>query len=285
MNNSVIYLNVGLAFVALLSGLVLLLTAYLFKRPVVLDFQAERSTSIAYFFWLGWWASFIWTYYTLHDASFSLGARPSVLLSMNTGDLCLLAAAIAYCSGDRAFGWRRLTPLPIALGMLLAYHLLFMTGAQRPTPLTSLWLLSPSAVLANVAVFMLGWAFLARWGSTALPLFFVTTLYAMVQYPAYLEAFVAAPFGIDSLKSGKLVFYGLASGKLFILCLATTHFLSPSPNRPDMTGPKLWPSIQAVPLHPKGVRFLLWFVTTIGAGIVGAIITATVRELLQRLGG
>jgi len=174
----------------------------------------------------------------------------------------------------------------IAFLALLFYYFCFLLGwSDKPSPTLSFWLFSPSAVIANIAIFAFGWAFLVRWGLTALPFFLITTIYGIIQYPAYFYAFVARPHQIESLEDLRNVFYGLFLCKILLAVFPMAFLLSPDGNRPDVTEPRYWPSFGAVHLHRNIIRGMLWILTTIFAAILGAVVTQTVPVILNWLNG
>lgn len=274
-------LNILICAFALISGVIIFFTAYLIDYPDNLDFNKTPSTSYGFLFWLMWWISLLIAYFLLPEPLTSL--HPITLSILDFGDLCLLGFVICYCSGDADFSWKRLSLLLITLMILILYYTI-MYGALRggylqANPLFAVWLFSPSAVLANVALLMLGWAFLVRWGLKALPLFFVTSAYAWAQLPAYIAAFVVLPSeykgqfaSVQGFNIIQTVFPYLALGKIVLAFYPLTLFLSPEGSRPDTKKAKYWPSKEQFNLHPNIRRILLWVLTTLVSLSLGAII-------------
>lgn len=208
---------------------------------------------------------------------------------LDIGDLFLLGFAICYCSGDADFSWKRLALLPITFMFLILYYAI-MYSSLNTSLLFSIWLFSPSVVLANVALLMFGWSFLVRWGLKGLPLFFVTAAYAWAQLPAYIAVFVVLPPAYKNIllphfgEGINTVFPYLALGKMILAIYPLTLFLSPDGSRPDTSQPKYWPSRESFKLHPNIRRILLWFLTTIVSLSLGALIKDKIVAFAERIG-
>lgn len=274
--------------IVLISGVVVFFTAYLIKYPDFIDFKKKPSTSYGFLLWLIWWATLLTVYFMLPGAG--IRQHPIILGILDVGDLALLGFVICYCSGDKDFSWKRLSLLPLSLTILILFYAMMYTSVT-PSPLFSLWLVSPSAVLANVAIIMFGWAFLVRWELKALPLFCFTTIYALTQLPAYTAAFVVMPeqyyaqfCSVESFKKINAVFPYLALGKVILAFYPFVLFLSPDGFHPDFSQPKYWPSNEKIPLHPNIRRALLWVLTTIVSLFIGAITRDKIISFVKWLG-
>jgi hypothetical protein len=139
---------------------------------------------------------------------------------------------------------------------------------------------------------MFGWSLFVRWGMIGLPIFLVSCIYALAQLPAYVAAFLFIPTSdadltpiIAAQKFLKIgdVFSFLAVGKFLLAAYPIILFLSPKGNRPDLTKSKYWPNNERVIIHPNIRRALLWGVTTISAGMLGAISSEIIKEFIRWL--
>jgi len=279
--------NTALCVIVLVAGAIIFLVYHFWNRPRVLSLRTRPSTGWASILLLLWWLSLAYAYFShqrLADGKVVHAA--SALLGMNLGDLCLLGAAIAYCSGDEEFRGRRFAPLPVTLALLILYYLLFgiLWHGDTLSFLGSIWLFSPSVVIANVAVFAIGWAFLVRWGVTALPFLLIAVMYAVAQYPAYLHAFALKSHSLltgshESLASSGQVFYYLAIGKLFFVLFPAIFLFGPRDGEPPSTArAKSWPSFEVVPLPPAARKLVIAIVSTVAGAFLVALIHAAFLE-------
>jgi hypothetical protein len=252
------------------------LTAYVFKFPSFLNFKKYPSMAWGFVLWVAWWITFIIVYSNGMLPAATVSNHPFILAVLDVGDLTLLGFAICYCSGDVQFSWKRLAPLPIVFLFFIAYYFTLSKIFKSPPNATfTIWLFAPSAVLANVSILSLGWAFLVRWGMKAIPLFIVAAIYALAQLPAYLAAFLTMPKEYKEyanlLVGSEKIFAILAIGKLILAAYPLILFLSPEGYRPDMAQPKYWPSTEPIPLHPYISRSLIWGLSILVAAFLGAL--------------
>jgi len=287
-------INTATVLVSLVGGLVLWIMARfrVIEADHLVDYRKEKASSFAYLFWLTWWASMFAAYRFV--PTLAVDNQAYVLFILDIGDVMLLGFALCYCMGNETFRWSRLSPLPLILLGLVLYYL-FVKGyvwgdGSKPQPLMSLWLAAPSAVLANIALVAFGWSMFVRWGATAFPLLIIAVLYALAQVPAYVAAFVVAPFRDDknqfqglTLTSLMNVFRYLALAKFLISCYCFLLFANPRAHRPEMCAASYWPPEKLVSVHRYARRALLWGLTTVGAIILGAAANETVAKILERL--
>jgi len=278
--------------VAVCVGSLLYCVYVIFHKPAFLSITAHKATAWGFTFWLMWWPTLIISYYLIPE--YSTDQFPFVLWVLNVGDLCLLAFVIIYTGGDDNFRWRRLAPLVIALlvfSLHYCLHFMLVIRGGHASPFWSLVLISPSAVLANVAMFAMGWAFLVRWGLGGLLFFIISALYSIVQVPAYVNAFFIKPhFSLvfDHLHSElNSVFYILAGVKVFLLAFPLSYFFSTREGNPVMKEQRYWPALDAIEgeappeINPRIKSALLWMLPTVGAAILTAIIAALFEPVRQ----
>ncbi|HKV41810.1 MAG TPA: hypothetical protein VJX67_21580 [Blastocatellia bacterium] len=173
--------------------------------------------------------------------------------------------------------------LSVALVALAVYYV-FLSSLTRTSPvIVSIWRLSPSAVLSNLAMVMFGWAMFVRWGLKALPLLLGALAYALAQIPAYILLFLLIPQGWVQPESAALLFHFLALGKIFIGSYSLILFLSPSGNSPDTAKPKYWPRpAESIHLHPVLRTTMLWILTPAYGTLVGLLVLSGFNTYLTK---
>ena len=261
-------------------GALLYLSFLIARRPHLLDVKQHIATTWGFTFWLLWWASIRWGYGLIPD--YRPDVFPFPLLVLNLGDLCLVCFVIIYAGGNDNFRWIRLTPALVALTLLALYYFLYdvFIIPEHASAFWSILLISPSAVLANLAMFAFGWIMLVRWGYSAFLFFFITSLYSVLQVPAYMHAFlfkhhcIGAGADMEALRQRlDLAFYFLAGGKALLALFPLAYFFSTYPGNPYMRDSRYWPSREtSAQLHPKIKRGLQWLFAAVGAGVLTKLI-------------
>lgn len=290
ISNTAAHLNQIVTILVLGCGVFMFFLHQITGRIDILDYKEHRSSALGFLLWLMWWASFLVVYFILPNHTKEV--TPLILTILDIGDLSLLGFVICYCNGEEGFSWKRLGILPITLLFLILFYSITYPFFQRDPVRLSLWVLSPSVVLANVAIIMFGWSFFVRWEMIGLPLFLVSCVYALAQLPAYMAAFLFIPTSdadptpvIAAQKFLKIgdVFSFLAVGKFLLAAYPVILFLSPKNNRPNLTIAKYWPNNERITIHPNIRRALLWGVTTISAGMLGALSTEIIKRFINEL--
>ena len=187
----------------------------------------------------------------------------------------MICFSILYCEGLKA-NLSKVTPILCAAGLLGLWDVL--TVGTNLDPVLQIWLVAPSVVLTNFWIILIGWAFVVRWGITAIPYFVITVIYAICQPPAYLAAFVfASDMNVsDTVRQTfdglKYVFLLLAIGKVSYALMFFVMFLCKDPSHsPDFTQPRYMPPAKGIPLHPKIKKIFVAAITTVFAAMVAAI--------------
>jgi hypothetical protein len=224
--------------------------------------------------WGGWWLSLAIVYFLLSGYT---GSNLSLLLWPNDlGNLAALAGALAYCRGD-AFHKRDLIPFGGAAVLLLV-----VSGSVAfviPGSTGRMVAIAPSAVLSTVAIVAMGWSVLVRCGWGTSPFLIGMWIYACLQVPAYIDAFVLRGTGAETQFPGVTrIFYVLALFKIVVLLAFLGYFLSPDHKLDALKQERAWPTDgEGVHMRKEYRAVLKWGVGLVG-GVIGGVAT-------QNLGG
>jgi hypothetical protein len=308
-------INAGIAFTVFLFGIVLFLIAWLFKWPTFLRFERQQASTTSFVLWIMWWFSMFVAYTFISNKDPIPYGR--MLLILDWGDLCLVGSVLAYAAGnetirDKAPCMRRLVFLIIiGLGYFAYYSFHVWRFANNQTLLSDILFISPSLVLANVAIVAFGWIFVARWGLVAIPLLLLTVVYSALQLPAYTFVFLFKPHFLDPgilsipeetinvlrfmgmedtvnnlgnvnimLQKFINVFYALSFLKIILIAYPLFLWMSTTESDPKMEEEMFWPDITYFP--PVNMKILGAITAAVGfiLGIFGReIVSHTFKAL------
>lgn len=275
-------LNSAIVLAVIVTCLVILLLHWFTGRIGFLNIQTNPCTTWGFGFWAGSWLTILLIYRFLSAAS--TAAHPYMLILLDLGDLCLLACAIAYVSGNGYFKLRRLAPLPVMAGLFALFYLFvpayFVPEGGATAALLSV---SPSVVLAIVSALALGWAFFARWGLTAVPFLLVVLVYAIAQMPAYIYVFVARPHQIEDLMALEKILYWLGIGKVVLALYPLAFFFSTATLGQSLRNQAYWPSWGHRVRLTRGAGKVLMYLAHISAPVFIGLFVKGIGGLIMRL--
>src|SRR5262249_30627892 len=123
------------------------------------------------------------------DASYALHGvfHSAEMLVGNLASMSALVAALAYGRGKDFDLRAALIWMAIFALVVLIWVIPFEMFGHTTTLFWTVIEGAPGILIANVALIALGWAFFARWGGTTWIYLALTTVYAILQFPANLS--------------------------------------------------------------------------------------------------
>ena len=238
---------------------------YWLVRPKL--FEEHPSCQRAFGFWLIQWFLLIVIW-----ATYAGFPSRQVLATIDLYVVATFGFFWTYAEAE-TFEWpRTLRNLAGVYGFLLLWNLLIGTQAlTKPAHSDWRWLwILPSEAMSALALFLIAWLFLHRYGCPAIPLACVVIpAYIFLQRPTYYTMFIEArsPDWALALAVGK-IFYGLLFYTLFFL-----------------PAPRGYETIQHPHFEinsPKLLRVRRWALGVV-AGLIGSVVATVLSEWLGSL--
>jgi len=156
--------------------------------------------------------------------------------------------------------------------LLLVWDYVLGEYASGPgKPLLGLLSLTPSLLVAQIAILLLGWVFVLRWGVYAIAFFALCILHAVLQPVAYVYLNLASDFRLSDVDKEQFRHVIDALGLLKIpLAYGFLAFLV-SPKRPDFTADSSWPPESVAPDKRILIPISFLFVTLGGKALVDVL--------------
>lgn len=197
----------------------------------------ESFKKITFHFWLAFWFAAFFFYLVLSIVnSYSLVGLATILAITDLNSILLLAVYSSYTRAkDFILGGFLRTWAPL-FGVLVLWEFLLVAigrdlDASRQESVRFL-MLTPSLGIAMLAAFSLGWGFHRRLGRAAGIFPFVSVLWALIQMPLYIFAFIKH----DELMVGRLlwilVFLKMLIGLMFFFYITVPSTSEESVIRP-----------------------------------------------------
>lgn len=204
---------------------------------------------------------------------------PWALVVTDIGSAAMLCAAFILMRGDKHFSGFD-AALLIPLLVLLGWD--YVCGGYASGPgktLLSVICLAPSLLLSQIAVVLLGWAFVVRWGAYGVIFFILCILHAVLQLPTYVALNLATDFQLTVRDKEQFTQVVQALGLLKIpLAYGFLAFLA-SPVRPVFTEPAFLPPEKSVIPDKRIFVPISILLLGVGGNVVANVITSILPTL------
>jgi len=264
-------MNVNFWILAAAVGVTLLLFLA-HKHFSAFNFKTHPCTALAAALMAFSWVMLLLVYSMLHLPF------PWALVVTDLGSAALLCAAFILMRGDRHFsGFDAALLIPLLI--LLVWDYVCGRYASGPgKTLLSVICLSPSLLLAQIAMVVLGWAFVVRWGAYGIIYGVLCVLHAVLQLPVYIALNLSGDFQLTPHDQNQFAQVVDALGLLKLpLAYGFLAFLV-SRTRPEFDEPAFMPPDKSV-IPDKSV-FIPISILLVAVG--GNVVTDVIKATLQR---
>jgi hypothetical protein len=261
--------NFWILFVAVVVTLILFLAA---KHLDAFSFKKNPGTALAIVFMLLSWVMMLLVY-GKKDLSFSWA-----LVVTDAGSAALFCAGCLLVRGNKHFsGFDATVLIPFIALCAWDYFLGDYVSGPGKT-LLSVICLSPSLLLSQIAMVLLGWAFLVRWGWYGLIFGLLCLLHAMLQLPTYIALNLSDDFQLTPQDKEQFKQVVDALGLLKLpLAYGFVAFLA-SHNRPNFAEPAFFPTRSITPGKPVFIPISVLLVG-VGGNVVANVITSILPSI------
>jgi hypothetical protein len=257
------------SFWILLSAVVVTVILFLAGKHLdAFSFKKNPGTALATVFMLLSWVMMLLVY-GKKDLSFSWA-----LVATDAGSAALFCAGYLLLRGNKHFSGFDTTVL-IPFFALCAWDYFLGEYVSGPgKTLLSVICLSPSLLLSQIAMVLLGWAFVVRWGWYGLIFGILCLLHAVLQLPTYIALNLSGDFQLTPPDKEQFRQVMDALGLLKApLAYGFLAFLA-SPARPNFDELSVLPPAESV--APSKIVFIPITILLVGVGgnVVANVITS-----------
>ena len=234
------------------------------------NFRTSPGTALAVVFMGLSWVLLL-LIYGKKDLSFSWA-----LVATDAGSGALLGAACLLMRGNKHFTGFDATVLIPFLALFAWDYFLGRYVSGPGQTLLSVICLAPSLLLSQIAMVLLGWAFVARWGIYGLIFGLLCVLHALLQVPTYIALNLSGEFQLSPEDKAQFAHIVNALGLLKLpLAYGFLAFLA-SRNRPKFDEPAFLPATKSV--APDKSVFIPISILLVGVG--GNVIANVITSIL-----